>query len=378
METGRKRLPLGIQVFEKLINNNLVYVDKTKYLIDLIEQGELYFFTRPRRFGKTLTISTFEALFQGRKELFKGLYAEEWLNRADFQPSPVIRLDISSIATTDGMAIMKESLLKIVQECGKKNGVLLQTTSSAGDAFRELILTLYEKHNSKVVILIDEYDKPLLDNLFESERLIKDIKNMLRNFYIQIKANEECVKFVFLTGISKIARVGVFSTLNNITDVSFDQRYGQMCGYTEEEIKTYFPDYLQDTAESMQITTDELMNKIRNYYDGFCFDGIHRLYNPYSTLLFFAKKRFSNFWFESGTPSVIANYLKDRYLTVEQFRDFPISMEFAENPGEIDNASPEKFLYQSGYLTLREGITDDYSLDYPNTEVLNSMSKLLT
>jgi hypothetical protein len=226
--------------------------------------------------------------------------------------------------------------------------------------------------------LIDEYDKPLLDNLFEDKSLINDIKNMLRNFYVQIKANEEYVKFVFLTGISKIARVGVFSTLNNITDVSFNQRYGQMCGYTEEEIKTYFPDYLQDTANVMQITTDELMAKIRNYYDGFCFDGVHRLYNPYSTLLFFENKDFADYWFESGTPQVIADYLRERHLTVEQFRNLGISKEVARNPGEIDNASPEKFLYQSGYLTLREGITNDYSLDYPNTEVLNAMSKLLT
>ncbi|MDR1792417.1 MAG: AAA family ATPase, partial [Bacteroidales bacterium] len=378
METGRKRLPLGLQAFTELIEENYIYVDKTKYLVDMIDRGKLYFFTRPRRFGKTLTISTFEALFEGRKELFKGLYAEEWLNRAEFQPSPVIRLDVNAIITDEGVDMIKNTLTLLVEENGDRYGIKIKNTQSPGTAFKELILRLHEKYNSKVVILIDEYDKPLLDNLFKSESIVASIKEALSNFYTQVKANEQYIKFVFLTGISKIARVGVFSKLNNLTDISFDAQYGEMCGYTEEEIKTYFPDYLEDTAEAMQITTAELMDKMRNYYDGFCFDGIHRLYNPYSTLLFFAKKRFSNFWFESGTPSVIANYLKDRCLTVEQFRNFPISMEFAENPGEIDNASPEKFLYQSGYLTLREGITDDYSLDYPNTEVLNSMSKLLT
>ncbi|MDR1793507.1 MAG: AAA family ATPase, partial [Bacteroidales bacterium] len=378
METGRKRLPLGLQTFTELIEENYIYVDKTKYLVDMIDRGKLYFFTRPRRFGKTLTVSTLEALFQGRKELFKGLYAEEWLNRAEFQPSPVIRLDMNSITTGEGVAVMKKSLLSIVQECGENNGVILQTTSSVGDAFRELIRSLYKKCNSKVVILIDEYDKPLLDNLFKSKELIETIKEFLSDFYTQVKANEQYIKFVFLTGISKIARVGVFSKLNNLTDISFRAKYGEMCGYTEEEIKTYFTDYLQDTANAMNITTDELMDKIRNYYDGFCFDGIHRMYNPYSTLLFFDNKDFDNYWFESGTPSVIANYLKDKRLTVEQFRNLPVSKEFARNPGEIDNASPEKFLYQSGYLTLREGTTNDYSLDYPNTEVLNAMSKLLT
>ncbi|MDR1793539.1 MAG: AAA family ATPase, partial [Bacteroidales bacterium] len=360
METGRKRLPLGIQVFEKLINNNLVYVDKTKYLIDLIEQGELYFFTRPRRFGKTLTISTFEALFQGRKELFKGLYAEEWLNRADFEPSPVIRLEMNKITTSKGIGAMETSIFLMLTQIAKKNDLQIITGASVGDTFNSLIAEMYEKNNSKVVILIDEYDKPLLDNLFKSEEQIEAIKEFLSDFYTQIKANEECLKFVFLTGISKFARVGIFSKLNNLTDVSFRAEYGQMCGYTEEEIKQYFPDYLQDTANAMNITTDELMDKMRHYYDGFCFDGVHKLYNPYSTLLFFENQKFANYWFSTGTPSVIANYLKDRYLTVEQFRNFPISMEFAENPGEIDNASPEKFLYQSGYLTLREGTTNDY------------------
>ncbi|MDR1792392.1 MAG: AAA family ATPase, partial [Bacteroidales bacterium] len=376
MNAGRKRLPLGIQVFEKLINNNLVYVDKTRYLIDLIEQGELYFFTRPRRFGKTLTISTFEALFQGRKELFKGLYAEEWLNRAEFQPSPVIRLEMNKITTSKGIDAMETSIFLMLAKIAKRNDLQIITNASVGDTFDSLITEMYEKYNSKVVILIDEYDKPLLDNLFKSAEQVEAIKEFLSDFYTQVKANEEYVKFVFLTGISKIARVGVFSKLNNLTDISFDSQYGEMCGYTEEEIKQYFPDYLQDTATAMQITVDELMDKMRNYYDGFCFDGVHRLYNPYSTLLFFKSKDFADYWFESGTPSVIANYLKEKHLTVEQFRNLGISKEVARNPGDIDNASPEKFLYQSGYLTLREGTTDDYSLDYPNTEVLNSMARL--
>jgi hypothetical protein len=265
----------------------------------------------------------------------------------------------------------------MLSKIAKIHDVQIITDVSIGDALNSLITEVYEKNISKVVILIDEYDKPLLDNLFKSEEQIEAIKEFLSDFYTQIKANEECLKFVFLTGISKFARVGIFSKLNNLTDVSFDAQYGEMCGYTEDEIKQYFPDYLQDTADAMNITTDELMDKIRNYYDGFCFDGIHRLYNPYSTLLFFAKKDFSNYWFTSGTPKMIADYMKDKHLTVEQFRNFPIEKDFAQNPADIDVAGPENFLYQSGYLTLREGTTNDYSLDYPNTEVLNSMSKLL-
>ena len=373
-----KKLPCGLQVFEKLINENCVYVDKTKYFIDLIENGWLYFLSRPRRFGKTLAIYTFKALFEGEKELFKGLYAEEWINRPEFEPCPVIHLDMSKVVTNKGLEVLEDSIGRIVIKIAEELNVEVDKNITAGEIFSDLIVKLSRKNNKKVVILVDEYDKPLTDFLQSDEDTIKNLKDILRNFYIHIKANEQYTKFVFITGIAKFTKVGIFSTLNNLTDISFDKECGAICGYTEEEIIKYFPDYLELTAKNLQLTTAELIYKMRNYYDGFCFDGETKLYNPYSTLLFLREKDFSNYWIDTGTSKYIADYLKNKNLTVEQFHNLPISRGFARTPGEIDTATPESFLYQSGYLTLRPGITSDFVLDYPNTEVLNSMSELLT
>jgi len=202
----------------------------------------------------------------------------------------------------------------------------------------------------------------------------------LRCFYAQIKANDEYIRFTFITGISKFAKFGVFSTLNTPLDISLMPEYAELCGYTEAEIIQYFPAYLEETAAYMQITTEELIRRMKAFYNGFSFDHTAqvRLYNPYSTISFFAEKEFLNYWINTGSSKVIREYLKNRHLTVEQFRDFPISMDFAESPGDMDTAPPHAFLYQGGYLTLRPGTTNQLSLDYPNTEVLNSMSKILT
>jgi hypothetical protein len=196
---------------------------------------------------------------------------------------------------------------------------------------------------------------------------------------VQIKSNDEYIRFAFITGISKFAKFGIFSTLNNTRDISLSPKYANICGYTEEEIIRYFPEYLEDTANCMQITTDELIGKMRFHYNGFTFDSDAktRLYNPFSTLSFFDEMIFLNYWIDTGRSKVIGDYFKNRNLTVEQFRNFPISRDFAKSPGDVDSTPPEGFLYQSGYLTLRPGVTDDLSLDYPNTEVLNSMSSLV-
>jgi hypothetical protein len=241
----------------------------------------------------------------------------------------------------------------------------------------DLIRKTNIKYDQKVVILLDEYDKPYSD-FYNNHEMAENIRELLRNFYVRIKANDEYIRFVFITGVAKFAKFGVFSGLNSPDDISMDKRYGEMCCYTEEEIVRYFPEYIEDTASEMGITTGELLEKMRNYYDGFCFDGVHKLYNPFSTLCFFGKKDFRNFWMQTGTSKLIADYLKERHLTVEQFRNFPVSKNFADEPGDMDMTPPEGFLYQAGYLTVRPGITRDYALDYPNTEVLSAMSALLS
>jgi len=379
MEKKRLKLPAGIQTFEKLRRQNCVYVDKTKYLVDIIDNISVCFLARPRRFGKSLTVSTFDALFSGEKELFKGLYAEEFLNRPDFEPSPVIRLDMSGIETALGIDVMVESMKQRTLMIARGLDVKIENTASAGDILAELIINTAKKHNQKVVFLLDEYDKPYTDFIDEPD-MAKKVRTVLKGYYSQIKANDEHLRFIFITGISKFTKMGVFSTLNNLVDISPDEEYGNICGLTEDEIIQYFPDYLDATAEKFGISTEDLLVRMRNYYDGFCFDvgGKNRLYNPFSTLYFFQKKNFFNFWFESATPTMLAKYLKTQKLSVEQFRKFPVSKDFIFNTVEIENALPENFLYQTGYLSLRTGITDELSLDYPNTEVLNAMSALVS
>ena len=379
MENKRLKLPIGIQTFEEIRKKGYLYVDKTKYLVDLIDNGKIYFLARPRRFGKSVMISTFEALFSGNKELFKGLYAEEFLNRPDFEPSPVIWLDMSQVDTDNGLDALKESINEIIGEIAEQMEVDIPKNLPSSSLLRKLIINTARKYNQQVVILLDEYDAPYTNFVNDSD-MAEKVRDILRNFYVQIKANDRYIRFTFITGISKFARFGVFSTLNTPLDISLMPEYAEVCGYTEDEISNYFPDYLEDTANKLEISAEELIEKMRNYYNGFCFDGKakSRLYNPYSTLTFFKHKKFSNYWIHTGRSKMIADYMKNRNLTVEQFRNFPISEDFAESPGDMDTTPPEGFLNQAGYLTLRPGITNTLSLDYPNTEVLNSMSELLT
>ena len=372
-----QKLPAGIQIFEIIREDGYLYVDKTEHLVNMIDNGRIYFLVRPRRFGKSLTCSTFEALFQGKKELFKGLYAEEFLNRPSFKPSPVIRLDMNGIATNEGIDAMKKSIQYLLNSVARRLDVKLESGLLCGDLFRDLIEKTFAKYNERVVLLIDEYDYPYI-KFFDNPDMASKIREILQGFYIQIKTSEQYLKFVFITGITKTAKMGIFSTLNNITDISLDKKYGKICGLTKGEIEKYFTPHLEDLAKEMQISLDDLMLKIKHHYDGFCFDGEHYLYNPYSFILFLGQKDFLNYWIATGTSSFLANYLKNRNLTVEQFRGMPVNKDFILNPpAEIEVAPPESFLLQSGYLSLRKGNEDDYSLDYPNTEVLNSMSQLL-
>ena len=379
MEKRRLKLPTGIHTFERIREEGRVYVDKTRYLVDIIDNINVCFLARPRRFGKSLTVSTFEALFSGRKELFEGLYAEEFLNRPGFKPSPVISLDMSSVSLNEGIEGIKQSLKQIFIETADRLGIEVSKDMLASDLFRNIIVKTSLKHNQRVVVLIDEYDAPYT-NFVNNSTMADKVRDILRDCYTQIKANDRYIRFVFITGVSKFAKFGVFSKLNNTTDISLKPEYAGMCGYTEEEIMRYFPDYLDDTAKMMDMSTEDLLQKMRDYYNGFCFDRSckTRLYNPYSTLAFFDDKTFANYWVETGQAKFLADYMKNRNLTVEQFRSLSIPEDFARSPGDVDTTPPEGFLYQCGYLTLRQGTaTGNFSLDYPNTEVLHSMSRLL-
>ncbi|MDR1860300.1 MAG: ATP-binding protein [Bacteroidales bacterium] len=378
MDRKLKRLPTGIQTFERIINENRLYVDKTQMLTELIDEGGQYFFARPRRFGKSLAVTTLEALLQGRKDLFKGLYAEKWFKeRPDFKPCPVISLSMNKITTEQGLEALNSSLFSHLKEVARNLKVELEDGKSGGELFNSLINNLYNKHDSQIAILIDEYDKPYIDYIDDPVGA-NEVRNVLANLYVQVKANDKYLRFVFMTGISKFAKMGVFSKLNNLTDISLRDNYAALCGITKDELLANFDDYLHITAEEMQITKEELVDKMEFQYDGFSFNGKIRLYNPYSLLRFFEEKYLENFWFDGGTSTMMAKYIQTHTFTIEQFRGFPVMRDFVRNPGEMDSAPTEGFLFQCGFLTLREGTVKDFSLDYPNREVLDALSRLLS
>ena len=369
------KLPVGIQDFEKLREGGYLYVDKTQYLVDIIDRGSVFFFSRPRRFGKSLTISTFDALFSGKKELFKGLYAEEFFDRPDYRVSPVVRLDMSTTTTDQGVDALRASMLLQVLNSAHRYGIELSEVAmtSPGTALAELLKLLAQKHG-RVVVLVDEYDKPILDTLFDHERA-ELFRAALRGFYTQIKASDEYTRFVFMTGITKFTKTGVFSAMNNLYDLSMDDRYAEMLGYTESELLEHFGGHIEKTAMKLNVPEAELTEQIRSYYDGFSFDGVHRVYNPFSTLSFLQMGQFDNFWFESGSPSFLINYVKNHDIEAEDFRGKAEAKGFTAVT-EIELAKPSSFLFQAGYLTVREKKGNLLILDYPNEEVLSSMAYL--
>jgi hypothetical protein len=373
------KLPVGIQTFETIRREGYLYVDKTQYLVDLIDSGAVYFLSRPRRFGKSLTITTLEALFSGKKELFDGtngqprLAAADLMEGPDFEPSPVIHLDMSKTSTSDGLDNFRKTLSRLIYNEAARLGIELESGLSYSSAFDQLIINTAVQTKKKSVVLIDEYDSPYLEYYSQAD-VAYEIRNILRDFYTNVKANEQYLRFVFITGISKFTKMGVFSTLNNLDDISLDPEYGAMVGITEEELEEHFSPWLEEAALKYNTTVPLITERIKKYYDGFSFDGVHYLYNTYSLLHFFWHKyMFLNYWMNSGGTRMIADYVRTRNLTIEQFRGMPVSPDFVFSPGEMETTPPAGFLFQGGYLSLRTDEYGNYSLDYPNTEVLNAM-----
>jgi hypothetical protein len=367
------KLPIGIQTFERIREEGYLYVDKTRYLIDLIDSGKVYFLSRPRRFGKSLTVSTFDALFSGKREFFKGLYAEEFFERPEYKAHPVIQLDMSRVTTDMGLDEFRSSLFDRIQDNAEHLGIIVNPSAPA-DAFDRLMTRTAEKYGVPAVVLIDEYDKPVLDHLYEPDK-IAVMREALRNFYIRVKAVDRYLRFVFITGISKFSKMGIFSAMNNLKDISLKDDYATMLGYTENELLFNFDGYIDRTAKKCEKSRGELLAQIREYYDGFSFDGENRLYNPFSTLNFFDESAFKNYWFESATPSSLVEYVKRHDLEAESFRGLEAAEDFT-SVAEIERATPESYLFQSGYLTVRGRHGKNLILDYPNNEVLSSVAAL--
>ncbi|MDR1129493.1 MAG: ATP-binding protein [Prevotellaceae bacterium] len=364
-----KKLPVGIQTFEKIRNDGYLYVDKTEYIYRLVTGGNSYFLSRPRRFGKSLTLSTLEALFTGREELFEGLYIHDkwdWSRKY-----PVIRIDWSNIDHQTPEDI-ENDLSDVLQSKAEHYGITLKRKRASG-RLDELIEQIYRKTGEKVVILIDEYDVPILDVTGKSSEEIEAMQKTLHNIYKVLKGADEYIKFIFLTGISKFAGILIFSALNNLKDITLKKEYAAICGITQEELENNFTEHIDVAVEKLSSTRDKLLDDIRQWYNGYSWDGKTSVYNPFSVLLFFDEKEFKSYWFATGTPTFLITLLKKRN-SVESFLQPVQASEAVFSSYNPERLETLPLLFQTGYLTIKKITKDDsnrliYTFEPPNEEV---------
>lgn len=368
--------PIGIQNFEAIRSGGYVYVDKTGKIHRLVSTGKYYFLSRPRRFGKSLLVSTMEAYLSGRKDLFKGLALEKL--ETDWTSYPVLHLDLSGKAynTQEDLDVTMDQHLSAWEE---KYGVT-QRYRQYDARFKDIIDAIYSSTGLPVAILIDEYDKPIIDNL-DNPDLQEHFRSLLQGFYSVMKARDGSVKFGFLTGVTKIGKMSVFSGLNNLNDISMDSEYSDICGISESDLMEYLSEGVGELASANGLTVDECLSKLKEMYDGyhFCEDS-EGMYNPFSLLNTLQKKKFHEFWFETGTPSFLVKILKQTEYDITRL---------SENDAEIDSnilsgvndykRNPIPLLYQSGYLTVKEYDPrfEVYRLGFPNKEVRKGFTKML-
>ena len=360
--TTRKKLPIGLQDFEKLITGDFLYVDKTAYVHSLVNGSGLYFLSRPRRFGKSMLLSTIEALFRGKQELFEGLYIA---NRWDWKPQPVVRLDFLGIdsRTTESLA---RSLIRRLDEQARAYGLTLHAEDCT-ERFRELILGLAEQ--GQVVVLIDEYDKPILDHITDVEVANRN-KAFLGTFYAVLKSVEEYLAFLLITGVSKFTRISLFSELNNLKDITLHPDYAGIAGWTQVEVVRDLAPYLDTEIDGLR--GQALLDRMKLWYNGYSWDGKTRVYNPVSLLNLLDQKQFGYFWFATGTPKFLIKLLREGKLSIPEIEHLEINA-FSMEGFEPEKIDPASLLFQTGYLTIKSITKTDmgqvYSMVYPNQEV---------
>jgi len=363
---ARKKFPIGVQSFDVLRSENYVYIDKTALIYNLIKDGRIYFLSRPRRFGKSLLLSTFEAYFKGKKELFEGLAIEK--KETEWIEYPVLRLDLNpqKYETVGDLESILNSNLK---EWEKKYG--REDEESLSRRFYNVIRHAYEQTGRKVVVLVDEYDKPLQLSLHNPE-LLDSYRRIFKGFYGVLKTADEYLRFAFLTGVSKFGKVSVFSDLNNLKDISMDNRYVTVCGITETEIHRYFDDDLHEMADSLEITYEQLCQRLKEKYDGYHFNKFCEvgLYNPFSLLNSIDSMEINDFWFNTGTPTFLVEMLKRGDYNMIDIEKTEMTLPELSNIS-VDSNDPIQILYQTGYLTIKSYNKDTqrYTLGFPNEEV---------
>jgi len=362
-----KKLPIGIQTFTEIVTKDYLYIDKTKEAYELIESGtKFYFLSRPRRFGKSLFLSTLKEIFEGNKKLFEGLYIYDkydWSNKY-----PVIKLDF--FGDLRSPEALQKSIMAVLRENQVRLGVECIDEYSSDVCLRELITSSYQKYNQQVVVLIDEYDKAILDNLDQME-VAKANREIIKALYSVLKGSEEYIKFAFLTGVSKFSKASIFSGLNMLKDISLDSRYGNICGYTQNDIETTILPYLDGVD----------LDKLKLWYNGYNFlkDSV---YNPFDILLFIDNGFiFDNYWFETGTPTYLIKLIEQNNYFLPKLANITVNKKLLSS-FDIDNIDLEVILYQSGYLTMDEMIIKrrggvEYKLKLPNMEVKSSFNDVL-
>ena len=358
--------PIGIQNFGKIRQGGYVYVDKTDLIYQIAQTGGYYFLSRPRRFGKSLLISTMESYFQGEKELFEGLAIEKL--EKDWTAYPVLHLDLSGVTYTDEN-VLNEKMENTLRQWEKIYG-LVNDFKTDSVRFSNIIDAAYEKTGKPVVILIDEYDKPLLDTA-GNEPLREAIRSRLQGFYSVMKSQDGKIRFGFLTGITKLGKLSIFSGLNNLNDISMNFRYADICGISEKDLHAYFDESVQEMADVNGISKEECYARLKDYYDGYHFcRNSPDIYNPFSLLSSLYQQEFHDYWYETGTPTFVVKALKRGQFNLEglTLEGIPASALGGVN---ADDSDPVPVLYQSGYLTIKsyDERWERYTLKYPNKEV---------
>ena len=362
-----KRCPVGIQTFSDIREGEYVYIDKTEYIYRMVSfDAKYYFLSRPQRFGKSLLVSTLHSYFEGRKELFKGLAIEQL--EKDWTVYPVLHFDMSRAKHADKETL--EAMLHF-QLCGyEKIYGKAEGAVKINDRMASLIQSAYRQTGQKVVVLIDEYDAPLLDVVHEEENL-PILRNVMRNFYSPLKSCDPYLRFVFLTGITKFSQLSIFSELNNISNISMLKAYSAICGITEEEMRTQMPGHIDRLASTLELTNEEVLLKLKEKYDGYHFTWPSPdIYNPFSLMNAFANQEVNDYWFSSGTPTYLIEMLRKYQVIPQQIGGRKcVAADFDAPTERMTDITP--LLYQSGYITIQNysSFSDLYLLDIPNKEV---------
>jgi hypothetical protein len=369
-----KNMPIGMQDFEKLRNGDYLYVDKTALLYQLISSGSYYFLSRPRRFGKSMLLSTLHAYFSGKKELFEGLAIEKL--EKNWIKYPVFHLDLNLIKKGDDKALnstLNDTLCEWEELYGTRES---ETTFAL--RFKGVIQRACKLTGQRVVILVDEYDKPILQTI-DNEPLQEEYRATLKDFYGVLKSEDKNIRFAFLTGVTKFGKVSVFSDLNNLEDISLDEPYASICGITDEEIDTVFHPYVERLATVSKRSYDDVRKELQVQYDGYHFaPNSVAVYNPFSLLNTFKKNTFKNYWFETGTPSYLVYLLKKHHFNLEKMATAECDSDVL-NSVDSQSTNPIPVIYQSGYLTIKgyDAEFGLYQLGFPNKEVEDGFLKFL-